>query len=285
MPTPAPDFSLSGRWDDATPGASPRLVRRAIIPCGGRGTRMRALTGGAPKELLPVGGMPLVEHVARECGASGIDELLVVVAPGKEAITAHLAPLAGASGMPRRIAFVEQADARGLADAIRLGRTFADDGPIAVALPDNLFVGDAPGVAQVAETYARTARHVVAVVEIRADEAARRGATSALPGTADGDLFAIARIPDKGARGDRFDTGGAASAHTAVGRYVFLPSVFDVIDRTERELPAGVELDDVPVLQRLHAADALVGRRMRGRFLDAGLPAGYAESQEAFGGA
>jgi UTP--glucose-1-phosphate uridylyltransferase len=279
---PTPDFSLSGRWDDSTPGATPRFVRRAIMPCGGRGTRMRALTGGAPKELLPVGGMPLVEHVARECGASGIDELLVIVAPEKEAIAAHLAPLAGAPGMPRRVAFVEQHDARGLADAIRLGRAFADDAPIAVALPDNLFVGDAPGVAQVADSYARTGRHVVAVVEIRADEAARRGATATLPGTPEGDLFAIARIPDKGARGDRFDTGGAASAHTAVGRYVFLPDVFDVIDAAERELSAGVELDDVPVLQRLLAAGTLVGRRMHGRFLDAGLPAGYAEAQEAF---
>ena len=274
-----PDFSLSGRWDDATPGLPPRLIRRAIIPCGGRGTRMRALTGGAPKEMLPVAGMPLVEHVARECGASGVDELLVIVAPGKDAIMAHLAPLAGSPGMPRRVSFVEQTDARGLADAIRLGRSFAEDGPVAVALPDNLFVGDRPGVAQVAEAHAHTAQHVVAVVEIRAEEAARRGPTGVLPGTPDGDLFAIARVPDKTERGDGFDTGGAASAYTAVGRYVFRPDVFDVIDDAERTLAPGAELDDVPVLQRLLAARALVGRRMRGHFLDAGLPAGYAEAQ------
>ena len=276
-----PDFSLAGRWDDASPGLPPRLIRRAIVPCGGRGTRMRAVTGGAPKEMLPVAGVPLVEHVARECGASGIDELLVIVAPGKEAIMAHLAPLAGAPGMPRRLSFVEQTDARGLADAIRLGRAFADGGPVAVALPDNLFVGDRPGVAQVAEAYAHTAQHVVAVVEIRAEEAARRGPTGVLPGTLDGDLFAIARVPDKMERGDTFDTGGAPSAITAVGRYVFRPDVFDVIDEVERSLAPGAELDDVPVLQRLLAARALVGRRLRGRFLDAGLPAGYAETQAA----
>jgi UTP-glucose-1-phosphate uridylyltransferase len=278
MPTPMP----ADRWDAAVPDARPPLVRRAIVPCGGRGTRMRALTGGAPKELLPLAGVPLVEHVTRECAASGVEEVLVIVAPGKDAIAAHLAPLAGAPGMPRRIAFLEQPRARGLADAIRLGRAFAGDAPVAVALPDNLFVGDAPGVAQVAETFARTGQHVVAVVEITREEAARRGPTAVLPGTRDGDRFDIARIPDKGAHGDTFDTGGAEAAHTAVGRYVFRPDVFDAIDAVERARPAAraaEELDDVPVLQHLLAHGRLVGRRMRGRFLDAGLPDGYADAR------
>ncbi|MGZ8457558.1 MAG: sugar phosphate nucleotidyltransferase [Gemmatirosa sp.] len=268
------------RWDDdAAPAPVPQRVQRAIVPCGGRGTRMRALTGGAPKEMLPVGGVPLVEHVARECAASGVDELLVIVAPGKDAIAAHLAPLAGSPGMPRRISFLEQPDARGLADAIRLGRAFAGEAPVAVALPDNLFVGDAPGVAQVAATFARTGRHVVAVVEITREEAARRGPTAVLPGTRDGDHFEIAQIPDKGARGATFDTRGAHAAHTGVGRYVFRPDVFDAIDAVERALPATQELDDVPVLQHLLARGQLVGHCMRGRFLDAGLPDGYAEAR------
>lgn len=276
-PFPAP------AWD-ASPGEPrPPRVRRSIVPCGGRGTRMRAIAGDRPKELLPVGGMPLVEHAARECAASGIDELLVIVAPGKDAIGDHLAPLAGAPGMPRRIAFVEQRDARGLADAIRLGRAFADGAPVAVVLPDNLFVGDAPGVAQVADAYARTGRHVVAVAEVRAEDAARRGATSALRGTVDGDLFEIAHLPDKGASDARFDTGGAPSAFTGVGRYVLRPDAFDAIDAVERALPPGAELDDVPLLQALLARGTLVGRVMRGRFLDAGLPAGYAEARAALG--
>jgi UTP--glucose-1-phosphate uridylyltransferase len=263
--------------DPVTRAAPP--VRRAIIPCGGKGTRMRALTGGGPKELIPVGGVPVVERVARECGASGVDSLLVVIAPGKEAIREHLAPLAGAAGVPRRIDFVVQPDARGLADAIRLGRDFAGADPVAVVLPDNLFVGDAPGVAQVAEAFGATGTSVVAVVEVFADEAERRGPTSVFPGTLDGDTYHIARIPDKGERGRTFDTGGARSAFTGVGRYVFTPEVFGVVDEVERVLDPGAELDDVPVMQRLLAAGRLVGRRIRGRFLDVGLPQGYTEAE------
>lgn len=246
---------------------------------------MRAITGGAPKEMLPVRGMPLVEWTARECAAGGVTDLLVVTAPGKEAIAAHLRPLAGASGLPARIEFATQQDARGLADALRLGRDFAGGSPVVVALPDNLFVGGAPAVAQVLETFAASGRNVVAVVEIAADEAGRRGATAVVPGTLTSETeFRIDRIPDKGASAATFDTAGAASAYTHVGRFVFTPELFDAVDEVERTLAPGAELDDVPVLQRLNDRGRLVGRRILGRFLDAGLPDGYLEARRVLEG-
>jgi UTP--glucose-1-phosphate uridylyltransferase len=256
-------------------------VSRALIPCGGKGTRMLSLTGGRPKELVPVAGVPMLHRVVRECAESGITELLVVVAPGKEAIVDGLRPLAATEGMPRRIEFVEQREPRGLADAIRLGRDFADGAPLAVALPDNLFVGAAPGLAQVIELHARTGKNVVAVVEVFAEEASRRGATAVFPGVLEGDDYHIESIPDKRARTKTFDTGGAPSAFTGVGRYVFTAELFTTIDEVERTLPSGAELDDVPVMQRLLARGRLIGRRMRGRWLDVGLPDGYREAEHA----
>lgn len=255
----------------------------ALIPCGGRGTRMLALTGGRPKELVPVGGVPVVERVARECASSGITDLLVVTAPGKEAIRDHLAPLAGRPGMPPRIAFVGQPEPRGLADAIRLGRTFARDGPIAVALADNLFVDGAPALRQVIDTARATNRSVVAIVGISAEEAARRGATAVYRGELLGDEYRIAHIPDKGARSATFDTGGAAVAYTGVGRYLFGHELWPAIDDVEQTLSGGAELDDVPVMQLLLGRGLLTGRLIRGRFLDVGLPTGYAEAQGLLG--
>ncbi|HET7458321.1 MAG TPA: sugar phosphate nucleotidyltransferase [Gemmatimonadaceae bacterium] len=251
------------------------------MPCGGHGTRMRAITGGAPKEMLSVRGIPLVEWAARECAASGITELLVVTAPGKESIEAHLAPLAGTPGMPARIVFAWQSDARGLADAVRLGRDFAAGGPLCVALADNLFVGGPPAVAQTIETFASARTNVVAVVEIDAEDAARRGATGVVTGTLVGETeFRFARIPDKGEHGATFDTAGARAAFTNVGRFAFGPELFEVIDEVERTLAPGAELDDVPVLQWMLARGRLVGRRIVGRFVDAGLPEGYREARE-----
>lgn len=244
---------------------------------------MLALTRGAPKELLPVAGVPALGWVARECAASGIDRLLVVIAPGKDAIVEYLEPLVGTDGFPARVDFIVQHEARGLADAIRHGRDFAEGGALAVALPDNLFVGAAPGLGQVIETFGRTGQNTVAVVEIPAEDAARRGATAVYPGRLAGEHYLIERIPDKGASGDRFDTGGAASAFTGVGRYAFAADLFDIIDAVEQALPGGAELDDVPVMQRMLAAGQLIGRRMNGRFLDLGLPEGYREADARLG--
>jgi UTP-glucose-1-phosphate uridylyltransferase len=244
---------------------------------------MRALTGGAPKELLEVAGEPLLVHALRECGAAGIDNVLVVIAPGKEAIVERAAPLAGAPGAPRRIDFATQEEPRGLADAIRLGRAFAGRGPLAVVLPDNLFVGGAPAVAQVAESYGAAGVNVVGIVSVRAEEAARRGATPAYAGRPDGDLFRLTRIPEKGAPEATFDTGERGAAFTGIGRYVFAPDVFPAIDAVERTLQPGAELDDVPVLRRLLAGGRLVGRLIQGRFLDAGNPAGYREARAVLG--
>jgi UTP--glucose-1-phosphate uridylyltransferase len=233
---------------------------------------MSAVAGASPKELLSVAGVSLIEWVARECAASGASELLVITAPGKDTIRERLAPHTGSPGFPVRIEFVEQPSPAGLMDAVRLGRDFAGGAPLAVALPDNLFVGDAPAMAQVIETYYRTGKNVVGVVQMLASEATRRGRTAPFEGKLQrGDEFAITAIGDKGAP-------ASPSAFTGVGRFVVTDEVWAVIDAVGAALTPGAELDDIPVLQRLLAAGRLVGRRIRGQFLDVGIPAGYEEA-------
>ncbi len=257
-------------------------VRRVLIPCGGLGTRMMALTRGSPKELLPVAGVPLVIRVLEECRASGITDALIVIAPGKEEIVKVVESLSGSDRIPGRIDFVIQMEARGVADAIRLGRDFARGEPMAVALPDNLFSGAAPGLLQVIDEFAVSQKNVVAMVEITAEEARKRGPTSVYAGELTGDEYLISDIPGKRARTATFSTGGAESAFTGVGRYVFMLEVFETIDETESALPPGAELDDVPVMQRLLARGRLVGRRIRGKFYDVGLIDGYRDADAEF---
>jgi UTP--glucose-1-phosphate uridylyltransferase len=259
-------------------------VRRAIIPCGGKGTRMLAISRGLAKELVPIAGEPVLAHVLRECALSGIEHVLVVVSPDKESVVAFARTVAGAAGMPARIDTAVQMQPKGLADAVRVGRTFAGDEPVAVALPDNLFVDtQQPAVAQVIETYAREHTNVVGLTEITADIAASRGPTPIYPGTRRGDDFIIESIPSKGAHGSTFALGSAHSAMTGIGRYVFIPAAFEIIDEVERALEPGRELDDIPVMQLMLARNALRGRVLRGTFLDVGLPEGFREAQERLG--
>ena len=250
----------------------------ALIPCGGKGTRMLSLTGGAPKELVEVAGVPVVERVARECAASGITDLLVVIAPGKEAIQDRLAWQAGTHGMPARISFAVQRDARGLADAIRLGASFCNRGPIAVALPDNLFLGATPALQQVINVATKAGKSAVSIVGISTEEARAKGATAIYQGDIVGHEYRISHIPDKGAKSATFDTRGAKVAYTGVGRYAFGPALWKAIDEVDATLAPGAELDDIPVMQLLLNRGLMTGCLIEGRFLDVGLPTGYNEA-------
>jgi UTP--glucose-1-phosphate uridylyltransferase len=243
---------------------------------------MLSLTSGTPKELLPIAGVPILVRVLAECSASGIESVLVVTAPGKEAIENTIAPLVGAEGMPGNIEFVTQHEPRGLADAIRLGREFGGDEPLAVALPDNLFRDDEPALGQVIGMYEKSRTNVVAIVRITASEAARRGPTAVYGGELRGDEYRIESIPSKGAKSGTFDTLGADAAYTAVGRFVFKPSVFHTIDLVEKTLRPGEEIDDVPVMQSLLRDNDITGRLVMGSFFDVGLIDGFREAEAAF---
>jgi len=224
---------------------------------------MRSIAGDGPKEMVPVAGRPAIDWVIDECTASGITEILIVSAPGKDALVSHV------SHRPD-VRVVTQTEPRGLADAIRLGRDFAGNEPLAVALPDNIFLGNRPALAQIIDG-ART--NTVAVVEVSASAAARKGATSVLEGVRDGTTYVISHIPDKGAK-------GASAGYTAVGRFVFFSEALEAIDVVERTIPSGAELDDVPLMQWLLARGQLEGRVIEGDFLDVGLPSGYAAANE-----
>lgn len=241
---------------------------------------MATLTGGRAKELMPVAGKPLLLWVLAECAASGVEEVLVVAAPHKQDVIDVARSAAGKQHMPGRIETVIQHDPRGLADAIRLGKGFAASDPFAVALPDNLFIAEVPALAQLVDANRATGKNVVAVVELFPHDAERAGPTAIYPGKLVGDLFHVAEVPSKGARGSTFDLGGAPSGITAVGRYVFQPEVFDAIDEVDENLTPGAELDDVPVMSLLLERDRLIGRLIAGDFLDVGLPVGYREANE-----
>jgi UTP--glucose-1-phosphate uridylyltransferase len=255
-------------------------VKRAIIPCGGKGTRMASLTGGRAKELMPLAGRPQLLWVLAECAASGISDVLVVASPNKHDLIDVARGAAGKPDMPARIESVIQREPRGLADAIRHGHAFTAGEPFGVALPDNVFVADVPALRQVVQSHQQTKKNVVGVVELFPQDAERAGPTAIYRGHVDHDLYIIDDIPPKGSHGATFDLEGAPSGFTGIGRYVFLPEFFATTDEIEKKLPGNAEVDDVPVMRLLLERNRLVGRRIVGKFFDVGLPVGYQEANE-----
>ncbi|MEP6689064.1 MAG: hypothetical protein ABJC36_12020, partial [Gemmatimonadales bacterium] len=152
--------------------------------------------------------------------------------------------------------------------------------PFLALLPDNLFQGPNP-TAAVAASFCATGLATVLLAEIAREDGAAKGPTgrAAVRSTADGALR-ITDVADKGT--GRFDTAGEATAMTPVGRMAFPGGVLEEFENVGRSLPAGVELDDVPVLQRLARRDALAGVISRAVFFDVGVPEGYRDAVAAF---
>src|SRR5256885_1834562 len=86
-------------------------VMDAVVPAAGLGTRMLPLTRVVPKELLPLDGRPIVQHVVDELLGAGVDRIWLVTRPGKRAIEEQFD---GHS----RVGIVRQSEPRGLGDAV-----------------------------------------------------------------------------------------------------------------------------------------------------------------------
>ncbi|HSE74147.1 MAG TPA: sugar phosphate nucleotidyltransferase, partial [Dongiaceae bacterium] len=121
-------------------------IRTAVVPAGGLGTRLLPLTRAVPKELLPVWNRPVLDYAIEEAAAAGMERVVIVTAPGKEALRNHFADqgtlLSGSHGAPAHafsLEFVEQSEPLGLGDAVRRGAPAGE--AIAVLLPDELLIG------------------------------------------------------------------------------------------------------------------------------------------------
>ena len=255
-------------------------VTRALIPCGGTGSRLRSVTHGAPKELLDVGGMTALDQVLRECAASLISHALVLVAPGKESIAFKVGRLAGTDGYPAAITLLEQPTPLGLADAIGRGRDVAPSEPLAVVLPSVLYRGDRPAIAQVIGAYRTSLNSVVGLVEARAAIAATRLAVPVIEGTLQGEEVTIDRLPEPGVVGTQLAPG--TTPFTFGGRFVFAPDAFIALDAALRSADKVRETDVLPVLQRVLARGQLVGKMIRGRYCELSVPSGYEDAKAAF---
>jgi len=110
---------------------------KGIILAGGSGTRLYPLTKVTNKHLLPVGRLPMIYHPIYKLTEAGIEDILIVT--GVE----HMGDIVNLLGSGRnfkcRFTYKVQDEAGGIAQALALGREFADDGKIIVILGDNVF--------------------------------------------------------------------------------------------------------------------------------------------------
>src|SRR3954454_13200647 len=148
------------------------VVRKAVFPVAGLGTRFLPATKASPKEMLPVVDKPLIQYAVEEAAAAGITEMIFVTGRGKRAIEDHFdkayeleAELAshGKIKLLKEIqtllpdnlhySYVRQSEALGLGHAVLCARPLVGDEPFAVLLADDLIDAEVPVLQQMIDMY------------------------------------------------------------------------------------------------------------------------------------
>lgn len=145
------------------------MVEAAVVPAAGQGLRMRPLTAAVPKEMLPFGRHPLVEHTVAELEASGCSDICVVIRPGKELIRDYLESRAECYPAAK-ISFARQERPLGLGDALRCARDFIGGRPFLMAIPDQQLISGRPASRQLLEAAAGTPGVWSSMVDIPGEE-------------------------------------------------------------------------------------------------------------------
>ena len=261
------------------------MVRRAVLPVAGLGTRFLPVTKSVPKELLPIVDKPAIQYIVEECVAAGIDDVLFVTSAGKSALEDHFdRSLALESAlqekgklddlaMVREVAgladvhCIRQGEALGLGHAVRMGASHVGaDESFAVILGDDLLAPGSGFLGRMIEAHHRTSRPVVALMEVPPDEVHRYGVAE-VTATARPDEFEVTGVVEKP------DPADAPSNLILVGRYVLPGSIFAVLDETPPGHGGEIQLTDA--LQTLADDEPLTGLLLDSPRYDTGDKLGY----------
>jgi UTP--glucose-1-phosphate uridylyltransferase len=235
--------------------ASPRRLRKAVLPVAGLGTRVLPGTKTTPKELLNVVDRPILSYIVEEAREAGIEHIVFVTGRAKQAIEDYFdhqieleaqleakgktdiltmmnAELATAGEM----SFVRQMAPLGLGHAVWCARDVIGDEPFAVMLPDVIMDGEPSVLKQLIDVHDVKGGNVIGVEQVPDSETHKYGVIA--PGEREGRLSTMTGMVEKPARGT------APSNLSIAGRYVLRPQIFEALAAHEKGAGGEIQLTD-----------------------------------------
>lgn len=257
-------------------------LRKIVFPTAGLGTRFLPATKASPKEMLTIVDKPLIQYGVEEALAAGMDEIIMVTGRGKRAIEDHFdisaeleanLKAAGKEALYQEVSrvarmaeviYVRQKQALGLGHAVSCAAHWVGDEPFGVVLADELIIAEKPVMQQLREVFEKTGRSVIGLMRVPMEMVSRYGVVAAVE---ENDLLRLTDMVEKPQPAD------APSDLAIIGRYIFTPRLFELLEETKPGKGGEIQLTDA--VARLAKEEPVYGVLIEGNRFDAGNPMGF----------
>jgi len=267
------------------------MIKKAVIPAAGLGTRFLPATKAQPKEMLPIIDTPTIQYVVQEAVDSGIEDILIISGKGKRAIEdhfdrnpelesrletndndalfheiRHLADMAN-------IHYIRQKEIHGLGDAIMYARFHTGNEPFAVLLGDTIVDSIIPVTQQLIDTYAQYRCTIIAVEKVSKDKVSRYGI---IGGKKLSDhIMHINQFVEKPSMEE------APSNLAIAGRYILTPEIYKALEHTTKGKNNELQLTDALML--LTKREDILAAIIEGKRYDIGNKMDYLKTSVEYG--
>jgi len=259
------------------------VIRKAVFPAAGLGTRFLPATKAQPKEMLPLVDKPIIQYGVEEAVESGVANIILVTGRGKNAIEDHfdvaveLETFLEARGKKELLAeirkisnlinfsYVRQGEPLGLGHAVLVTKAMVGDEPFAVILGDDVIDARPPALRQMIDVFQDVQGPVLAIERVPQSEVSSYGIIDAeeiRPG-----VYRIRDLVEKPPRNE------APSDLAIIGRYILTPDIFPALESTVSDRTGEIQLTNG--LRHLLKQRPIYGCRIDGVRHDTGNKLGF----------
>ena len=264
------------------------MIRQAIIPLAGLGTRLLPLTSVFPKELLPINGKPGIEYILEECRAAGIKEVIFIISKKKQMIKNYfnkdnfyksiikkkkdkriLYEYKKLNKYRKMIKFVYQNKPLGTGDAVLKTKKYIKDNYFLMLLPDDLIIKNNCSKKMI-NIHSKKKCSVMASMKVEKKTVNRWGIYSVYK-KIDKDNFYIKDVIEKP------NINQAPSNFAIIGRYILHKKIFNKLKKQRKGKGGEIHITD-SIKQLIREGEKFIGHNFNGKYLDCGTMDGYINS-------
>ena len=264
------------------------MIKQAIIPLAGLGTRLLPITSVLPKELLPINGKPGLEYILDECLEAGIKQIILIISSKKKIIKKYFyndvffkkrikekkndkrlkSEYSKIKKFKKMIKFVYQNSPRGTGDAILKCQKLIKSEYFLMLLPDDLIIKNNCSLAML-KLHKKYKMSIIASKKVKTKNVSRWGIFSLKKFQKNN--FWIKDVIEKPSI--KF----APSNYAVIGRYILPTKIFKILKKQKPGQNGEIHITDA-IRKLIYKKNKFIGHVFAGKYLDCGSMSGYINS-------